>query len=29
MASAGRYAGKPVTDAAEAFKIIRFWKDTW
>jgi len=29
MAAAGRFAGKAVSDAAETFKIIRFWKDSW
>ena len=29
MAAAGRFAGKTVADAAETFRIIRFWKDTW
>lgn len=29
MAAAERFAGKPALDAAETFKVIRFWKDTW
>lgn len=29
MAAAARYAGKPISAAADCFKTIRFWKDTW
>ena len=29
MAAAGRFAQRPARDAADTFKIIRFWKDSW
>jgi hydroxyacylglutathione hydrolase len=29
MAAAARFAQRPVDDPIDAFKIIRFWKDSW
>ena len=29
ITAASRYAQRPVNDAAEVFKVIRFWKDGW
>jgi hydroxyacylglutathione hydrolase len=29
MAAASHFAHRPITDAADTFKVIRFWKDGW